>query len=56
MKITHWDILHGDFGWRSISFLKLGTSDGIVGWAEYTDGQGSATPASRRSSARLPAG
>lgn len=41
MKITHWDILHGDFGWRSISFLKLGTSDGVVGWAEYTDGQGS---------------
>jgi L-alanine-DL-glutamate epimerase-like enolase superfamily enzyme len=41
MKITHWDILHGDFGWRSISFLKLGTADGIVGWAEYTDGQGS---------------
>jgi L-alanine-DL-glutamate epimerase-like enolase superfamily enzyme len=41
MKISHSDILHGAFGWRSISFLKLETSDGITGWAEYTDGTGS---------------
>ncbi|MCS0505009.1 mandelate racemase/muconate lactonizing enzyme family protein [Ancylobacter mangrovi] len=41
MKITRADILHAAFGWRTISFLRLETSDGIVGWSEYTDGPGS---------------
>lgn len=32
--------LHADFGWRTISFLKLETSAGLVGWSEYYEGAG----------------
>jgi len=41
MKIKRADILHAAFGWRTISFLRIETTDGVVGWAEYTDGHGS---------------
>jgi len=41
MKIRRIDDLHADFGWRSISFLRVEASDGTIGWSEYTDGPGS---------------
>ena len=37
MKVRAIDILHGDFGWRTASFLKLATSDGIIGWSEFSE-------------------
>ena len=40
MKITRIKTLHGDFGWRTLSFLKLETDTGVVGWAEYFEGAG----------------
>ena len=40
MKITGFRQLHGDFGWRTQSFLKIETSDGTVGWTEYYEGAG----------------
>jgi L-alanine-DL-glutamate epimerase-like enolase superfamily enzyme len=42
MKITRIEDLHADGGWRTLSFLKLVTDDGIVGWSEYHEGP--ATP------------
>ncbi|MGH6797496.1 MAG: mandelate racemase/muconate lactonizing enzyme family protein, partial [Roseiarcus sp.] len=33
--------LHCDAGWRTFSFLKISTADGIVGWSEYTEADGS---------------
>ena len=35
MKIARIDDLHCDAGWRTFSFLKITTDDGIVGWSEY---------------------
>lgn len=40
MKITKIKTLHGDFGWRTLSFLKLETDVGVVGWSEYYEGAG----------------
>ena len=40
MKITGIRTLHADFGWRVLSFLKVETSGGIVGWTEYYEGAG----------------
>jgi galactonate dehydratase len=40
MKITAIEDLHADGGWRTVSFLKLSTDDGLVGWAEFHDGFG----------------
>jgi len=40
LKITGFKQLHGDFGWRTQSFLKIETSDGTVGWTEYYEGAG----------------
>ena len=37
MRIVRADDLHADGGWRTISFLKLTTDDGLVGWAEYNE-------------------
>lgn len=42
MKITGLKTLHADFGWRTLSFLKLETDQGIVGWSEYYEGAGNA--------------
>src|SRR5688500_12189116 len=42
MKITGLRTLHADFGWRTLSFLKLETDDGTVGWSEYYEGAGNA--------------
>lgn len=41
MKITKIEDLHADAGWRTFSFLKITTDDGITGWSEYTEADGS---------------
>jgi L-alanine-DL-glutamate epimerase-like enolase superfamily enzyme len=38
MKITSIDDLHADGGWRTLSFLKVVTDEGIVGWSEFHEG------------------
>ena len=40
MKITKLEDLHADAGWRTLSFLKVTTDEGVVGWAEYAEGFG----------------
>ena len=40
LKITGFKQLHGDFGWRTQSFLKIETDEGVVGWTEYYEGAG----------------
>ena len=37
MRITGFDDLHADGGWRTISFLKLQTDEGLIGWAEFNE-------------------
>ena len=41
MKIKRIDDLHADAGWRNFSFLRVETTDGVVGWSEYTEADGS---------------
>ena len=41
MKIAKIEDLHCDAGWRTFSFLKVTTDDGLVGWSEYTEADGS---------------
>src|ERR1700743_701463 len=41
MKLAKIEDLHCDAGWRTFSFLKLTTDDGLVGWSEYTEADGS---------------
>ena len=41
MKITRILDLHADAGWRVLSFLKIETDTGIVGWSEYNESYGS---------------
>ncbi len=41
MKIEKIEDLHCDAGWRNFSFLKVSTADGVVGWTEYTEADGS---------------
>ncbi|HWL77888.1 mandelate racemase/muconate lactonizing enzyme family protein [Microbacterium sp.] len=38
MRIARYETLHCAAGTRVWAFLKLETDDGIVGWAEFTDG------------------
>ena len=40
MKITQIETLQADAGWRMFSFLKVTTSDGIVGWSEFNESTG----------------
>ncbi len=40
VKITRFVDLHCDFGWRTLSFLKVETAEGIVGWSEFHEGSG----------------
>ncbi len=42
MKITSITQLHADGGWRVLSFLKICTDDGLVGWSEFSESR--ATP------------
>lgn len=37
MKIVHVEDLQADGGWRTISFLKIVTDEGIVGWSEFNE-------------------
>ena len=41
MKIDKIEHLHCDAGWRTFSFLKVTTDDGLIGWSEYTEGDAS---------------
>src|SRR5271154_5147908 len=41
MKIVKLEDLHCDAGWRTFSFLKVTTDDGVTGWSEYTEADGS---------------
>ena len=41
MKIARIEDLHCDAGWRTFSFLKITTDDGLTGWSEYTEADGS---------------
>jgi L-alanine-DL-glutamate epimerase-like enolase superfamily enzyme len=40
MRIAGIEDLHADGGWRTTSFLKLTTDEGLVGWSEFYDGFG----------------
>jgi L-alanine-DL-glutamate epimerase-like enolase superfamily enzyme len=42
VKITGFRQLQGDFGWRTLSFLRVDTDAGITGWTEYYEGAGNA--------------
>ena len=41
MKIERVESLHCDAGWRVFSYLKIATSDGVVGYSEYNESYGS---------------
>ena len=41
MKVTRIETLRCDAGWRTFSFLKVMTDEGIVGWSEYNESYGS---------------
>ena len=41
MKLTGYEILHCDAGWRVFSFLKLTTDEGLHGISEYNESYGS---------------
>jgi L-alanine-DL-glutamate epimerase-like enolase superfamily enzyme len=40
MKITKLEDLHADGGWRTLSFLKITTDEGLIGWSEFNEGFG----------------
>ncbi|MGV6873054.1 mandelate racemase/muconate lactonizing enzyme family protein [Pseudochelatococcus sp. B33] len=40
MKIALFDVLQCDAGWRTFSFLKIVTDDGITGWSEFNENFG----------------
>ncbi len=42
MKIAKIEDLHADGGFRPLSFVKMTTDDGLVGWSEYNDNYGAA--------------
>ena len=41
MRIVKTEPLHADAGWRTLSFLKITTDEGIVGYSEYNESFGS---------------
>jgi len=41
VKISTIQMLHADAGWRPWSFVKVTTTEGLVGWSECTDSHGS---------------
>ena len=41
MRIVKTETLHADAGWRTLSFLKITTDEGIVGYSEYNESFGS---------------
>ncbi len=42
MKVTRFETLRCDAGWRTFSFLKIMTDEGLVGWSEFNESFGSA--------------
>src|SRR5215510_4456481 len=42
MKVTRIETLRCDAGWRTFSFLKVATDEGLIGWSEYNESFGSA--------------
>lgn len=40
MRIVKLDTFDANAGWRNISFLKISTDEGLVGWAEYNENFG----------------
>lgn len=40
MKIVKLEDFHADGGWRTWSYLKISTDEGVTGWAEYAEGFG----------------
>jgi galactonate dehydratase len=40
MKIVKIEDLHADAGWRTWSFLKLTTDEGLIGWSEFNEALG----------------
>lgn len=42
MRIVDVEPIPCDFGWRTISFLKVTTDDGIAGWSEFSESFGNA--------------
>ncbi|MCB1741949.1 MAG: mandelate racemase/muconate lactonizing enzyme family protein [Gammaproteobacteria bacterium] len=41
MQVQSLQTLHCDAGWRNYHFVKLTTTDGVVGWSEFDEGFGS---------------
>ncbi len=41
MRVTGFETIPCDLGWRTITFLKVTTDEGIVGWSEFSEGFGS---------------
>lgn len=39
MKIVGVEQFHANAGWRTLSFLKISTDDGVVGWSEFNEGR-----------------
>jgi galactonate dehydratase len=39
MKITSVEDIHADAGWRTLSFLKMMTDTGLIGWSEFNEGR-----------------
>jgi L-alanine-DL-glutamate epimerase-like enolase superfamily enzyme len=42
MKVTRIETLRCDAGWRTFSFLKVMTDEGLIGWSEFNESFGSA--------------
>jgi galactonate dehydratase len=40
MKIVKLEDFHADGGWRTLSYLKITTDEGLVGWSEFYEGFG----------------
>jgi L-alanine-DL-glutamate epimerase-like enolase superfamily enzyme len=38
VRIVEVEDLHADGGWRIVSFLKITTDEGLVGWSEFCEG------------------
>jgi L-alanine-DL-glutamate epimerase-like enolase superfamily enzyme len=53
--VTSIEDLHCDAGWRVLSFLKVTTDEGVVGWSEYNESYGNPglTAVIRRMAAEL---
>ena len=41
MRLSGYETLHCDAGWRNFSFLKLTTDEGLIGYSEYNESYGS---------------